>query len=305
MHEHVLINELRESRAEGLLNDPKLMRHELEGFSAAGGLTLVELSCGALSAAAVVNAGPQQEPAGESTRSSAQVRALARLSAQTGVQIVLGSGLYRDPYIDRDWVDRVGSDGIARVIERDATLGFGDTGVCAGIIGEVGSDSAYISAAEERALRGAARAHVRTGLTVTTHAARWAVGYEQLDILEAEGVDPRRVVVGHCDTVDDADYHLAIAQRGAFVEFDTIRPRSEYDRQARVGMILRLIEADLAGSILLSHDVCMRSHLRAFGGGGYTYILESFCEQLAGAGITDDLLRQLLVDNPRRALVGG
>jgi hypothetical protein len=71
----------------------------------------------------------------------------------------------------------------------------------AGVIGEIGADRWYVSAAEERSFRAAARAHLRTGLTISTHAARWPVGLEQLRLLTEEGADPRRVIIGHADSV--------------------------------------------------------------------------------------------------------
>src|SRR5207248_566366 len=63
--------------------------------------------------------------------------------------------------------------------------------------------------------RTAARAQERTELSITTHTARWPNVLKQLAILPAEGLDPRRVIIGHCDTVPSMDYHTAIAKQGA------------------------------------------------------------------------------------------
>src|SRR6478609_5457867 len=142
-----------------------------------------------------------------------------------------GNGLLNDAalaeselqrYLDaggRTLVD-VTTGGLADVIVRD--IEEGTDGVRAGIIGEIGCDR-FVSALEERSFRAAARAHRRTGLTITTHAARWPVGTAQLDLLVEEGVDPSRVVIGHCDMVPDHDYHLTLARRGAWVQFDTVQ----------------------------------------------------------------------------------
>jgi hypothetical protein len=56
--------------------------------------------------------------------------------------------------------------------------------------------------------------------------------------------------------------------------------------------------------ILLSHDVCIRSHLRASGGTGYTYVPTGFADELRSRGLSDDDIQKLLVENPRRALTG-
>ena len=310
MHEHVLINEMREDRSAGLLNDPALMCNELSHFRDAGGRTIVELSVGELSLAADpdparhFNVERAAHCGDEHTRSSSQIENLARLSRITGLNIVLGTGLYRDPYIDHHWIDRVGVNGVTELLTRDIEVGFGDTGIRAGIIGEVGSDSYYVSCYEERALRGAAKAQRRTGLAISTHAARWPVGLDQLDILVDEGVDPRRVIIGHCDTVKIPEYHEQLARRGCFVQFDTIRGGSEYELESRVKMIRSLIDRGFSKHILLSHDICMRPHLKEFGGTGYDFIINEFLHRLTGDGLADELKHELLVDNPMRALTG-
>src|SRR5206468_9738603 len=99
----------------------------------------------------------------------------------------------------------------ADMIVRDIEVGADGTDVRSGIIGEIACDR-VIAAAEERSFRAAARAHNRTGITISTHAARWPIGHAQLDIFEQEGVDLRRVIVGHSDTVHDGAYHLALAE---------------------------------------------------------------------------------------------
>jgi predicted metal-dependent phosphotriesterase family hydrolase len=282
-HEHVFINLVREYRGTGLLNDPVLAVSELERFRGAGGNALVDCT----------NIGLQRDP-----------MALRRVSEETGLHIVMGCGLYRDPYIDTPWLDRTSTDELAALIVRDIKEGADGTDVRSGIIGEIGADKWYISAAEERSFRAAARAHKETGLTITTHAARWPVGGPQLDILEEEGVDPRRVIVGHCDMVPIPEYHVALAKRGAYVEFDTIRGESEYDTETRVGFVLAMAREGYLEHVLLSHDVCLRSQLHAMGGCGYDFVLTDFLPRLGTAGLSDDDIRVLTVENPRRALTG-
>ncbi|TAN34616.1 phosphotriesterase-related protein [bacterium] len=282
-HEHFFINLLREYRGEGLLNDPELAKDEVLRFKAAGGRTVVDCT----------SIGLQRDPA-----------ALRRLAQETGLNVIMGCGHYRDPYIDRGWLDSQSANKVADLIVRDIDVGADGTGIRAGIIGEVGCDKRYVSAAEERSLRAAARAHLQTGLTITTHAARWPVGLPQLEILRSEGVDPARVVIGHCDTVPSYEYHEEVARLGAWVQFDTIRGESEYDIAHRVRMVLNLVSKGFIDRILLSHDVCLRSMLRICGGGGYDLIPTVFLPRLREAGLSAEQLARITVDNPRRALTG-
>ncbi len=287
-HEHVFIDLLREYRGVGLLADEPLAIEELGRLRAAAGATL-----GA--GATLVDC--TSEGLGR------QPEALRRVSEATGVNIVMGSGHYRRPYLDEARIDASSVDALADGIVRDLELGVGDPGIRAGIIGEVGCDRS-ISAVEERVFRAAARAHRRTGTTITTHAARWPVGEAQLDLLAEEGVDPSRVIVGHCDMVPDPAYHLRLARRGAWVQFDTIQGLHESDTRRRLEWVGALVDAGFEGRLLLSHDVCLTSDLAAYGGPGYAYLLTGFRDRLLGHGLPEALVARLMVDNPRRALTG-
>ena len=173
-----------------------------------------------------------------------------------------------------------------------------------GIIGEIGCDQGWVSAAEERSFRAAARAHRRTGLTISTHAARRPVGHDQLALLEHEGVDPRRVVIGHCDTVPLPDYHLDLARRGCFVQMDCLGSDGAFHEQRALGYVQRLADAGHLDQVLLSHDKFLPEHLHAHGGTGYDHVLVTVVPAFRDLGFGEDDVRTLLVDNPRRALTG-
>jgi phosphotriesterase-related protein len=282
-HEHLWINLVREYRADGLINDAALVLRELAYYKEIGGRTIVECTSHGLGRDAEV---------------------LKSLSEASGVQVVMGCGLYRDPYIDREWLDRTSTNELADLIVSEIERGVGTTGIKPGVIGEVGCDKSFISAAEERSLRAAARAHLQTGLTITTHAARWPVGIPQLELLTAEGVDARRVIIGHCDMVSLPGYQLHLAELGAYVQFDTIQGETVYDTQSRVGLVLEMLDAGFASRVLLSHDVCLRSNFRETGGCGYAYVPTTFADLLEEAGVSRKQIAEFLVDNPRRALTG-
>lgn len=280
MHEHLLSSFFRELRRDGVLDDDELTLSEINIFAELGGKTIVECSTAEL----------QPQP-----------RRLKTLADRSGLNIIMGVGHYRDPYLDRAWFDRhdhveIGEDLVRQI--RD-----GRDGVRPGIIGEIGCDREYLSAAEDRSFRAAAYAHLATGLTITTHAVVWPVGTKQLDVLESARVDPRRVIVGHCDTVATPRYRLALAARGAFVQFDTIRSEGR-QLEDRIKGILELVAAGYLDRVLLSQDICAVSQLAAHGGPGYGFILTHVVPRLRDAGMGDDEIDRILVANPRRALTG-
>lgn len=283
-HEHLLCDLARVTgRREEQLADVDLAVAEVARFRSAGGATLVDLT----------NRHLGRDPL-----------ALQTISRATGLHIVMGCGWYREPFYDREVFEKT-TDQLTDDIVAEVTRGVGDTGVRPGIIGEIGCDLHYISPAEERSFRAAARAHHRTGLTITTHALRAPVGLAQLDLLVEERVDPRRVIVGHADTYPKPDYHEAVAKRGAWLQFDTVRGGHEFETLKRIRLVQEVIARGHLRQLLLSHDVCIPAHLRAYGGGGYDYLLTEFIPRLLAAGITQEQIHTLTVENPRAALTGG
>jgi predicted metal-dependent phosphotriesterase family hydrolase len=235
---------------------------------------------------------------------------LAGLARATGLHIVMGSGWYRGAHYPAETlVDRRSGDSLADEIVRDATVGVRDTGIRAGIIGESGTDKPWLSAQEERVHRAAGRAARRTGLAFTTHAVHSTVGLDQLTVFEAEGADLSRVVIGHADSNPSLDYHLAIAERGATVEFDflgmSFTPLERHGESRIVDNLRELIARGHLERILLSQDVCHDSQLHRYGGNGYTYLADTFLPDLRSAGVSDAEIRTITVDNPRRLLTTG
>lgn len=281
-HEHLFLDTMREYRGDGLVHDQRLVESEVARYAEAGGRTLVDCT----------TRGLQPDPA--------RVRQVAQA---TDVVVVMGTGFYRHPFLDENWFDRHSVDEVADLLIRDISVGIDDTGVRAGIIGEIGCER-YITPAEERSFRAAARAHHATGLTITTHAARWPVGLPQLDLLVSEGVDPGRVIIGHCDMVPNTAYHFALAERGVFVQFDNIQGGPDYARHRTIDAIKRLVDAGYSDRVLLSQDICLVSQFAAMGGVGYGYILRTFLTELASAGVDRSALDHMVTTNPARALTG-
>ncbi len=294
-HEHLFLDLMRDNwSGNNFLNDPELTYLELMRYKNAGGVTLVDQTSGGLT---------HNDQYLLPVKHPLAVRAMAE---RTGLNIILGCGWYRETYYDRSlW--RKKTDEIAEEIERDVEEGIEGTDVRAGIIGEIGAHFTWLSPVEERVLRAAGRAQKRTGVLLTTHATRSAVGLDQLDILEEEGVDLRRVAIGHPQSHAFFDYHAEIARRGAWISFDNMGPlfaAPAYEQQKLLRMTREIIEAGLIGHLLFSHDVCYRSMYHAYGGHGYDFVSTKLLARLREIGVTEDMFLQIMVDNPRRALTG-
>ncbi len=280
-HEHLLLDRYRVTTlSDHLLDDADLAARELARYRAAGGGALADLT---------------------TQDTGRNPLALRRISEETGVHVVMGCGWYREPYYPPD-IYITSTNELARRLLDEIEHGVGDTGVRPGVLGEVGTEKDRFTPAMERVFRAVARAHVRSGLPIFTHTSAGTLGLEQLDLLKEEGVDLRRVVVGHVDGRMDHDYHAAIARNGACVGFDRIGRRLVADPRRHAAAIARLASDGLLDRVLVSQNVSLKSHLHHYGGPGYDYLVTEFVPVLRSAGLADEQIRTLLVENPRRIL---
>ncbi|MGE6740635.1 phosphotriesterase family protein [Allorhizobium pseudoryzae] len=268
------------------LDDEPLAIAELKDFATAGGHTVVEPTCQGIGRSPL---------------------ALKRIAEATGLNIVMGAGYYLASSHPQK-VATLSIDQIADEIVGEAIHGVDGTGVRIGLIGEIGV-SAEFTAEEEKSLRGAARAQVRTGLPLMLHLPGWyRLGHRVLDVVEEEGADLRHTVLCHMNpSHEDIDYQGELASRGAFLEYDMIGMDFFYaDQQVQcpsdeeaARAIVTLIERGHLDRILLSHDVFLKMMLTRYGGNGYAYILKHFLPRLKRHGLDDVTLDTLMRANPR------
>lgn len=235
-------------------------------------------------------------------------QALRRVSNATELHVVMGASWYRRGWFDEAELTRRSVESLTDEIVRDVTVGVGDTGIRAGIIGEVGTVGAPLVPNEIKIIRASGRASRLTGAAVTLHTS--ALLKEQpriLDLLADEGADLKRVIVGHSNGIaNDLPFMRTLMDRGAYVQFDllgkspTVRTRlADFDVAAG---IVEMIKAGYVEKILLSQDVCTKLQLKAYGGSGYSYIVEYFLPYLKRLGVTDAQVQTIMVENPRRVL---
>ena len=127
------------------------------------------------------------------------VELMAEVAHATGVHIVCATGLYKEDqgapaYFKFRAQFGDGLKEMTDVFIRELTEGIGETGIRAGVI-KVATSAHRITPYEEMVLRAAARAHLETGVPITTHTDEGTMGVEQLEILVGQGVAPQAIVV--------------------------------------------------------------------------------------------------------------
>ena len=219
---------------------------------------------------------------------------LKKLSTLSGMPIVAGCGYYSEPFYPPE-IAGMGEEQITQELVRQART------QPVGAFGEIGSWG-DITDLERKVFRAVGKAHLQTNLPIFTHTGipgRSAM--EQLDILEAAGVKPQRIVIGHVGNLVDpkVEVHKALCRRGAFIGFD--RQGGPGDAR-QVPMVVALIDAGYAGNLLFSSDLSTANQLKSNGGTGYAKTVTMFVPKLREAGVNEDTLHGILVDNPRRFL---
>ncbi len=267
---------------------------EATHFQRAGGRTVVDLTPRGLGA----------DPDG-----------LRTIATRTSLNVIASTGLYIDASLP-DWVRTATVDEIADQLVDDIERG-GAEGIRRGAIGEIAVETA--TELELRCIRASARAQARTGAPCYWHVMSGILPSfrpltdELLAIYQDEGAQLDRLVLCHQDgSGDDLAYQQRLLELGLWLEYDTFGSEGVFafgdsyiqlptDSQ-RIAEIGRLIEAGFIGQLLISQDVCYRSARRSWGGHGMAHILDTLAPRFRAAGIGDDQLHRLMVDNPARLL---
>ena len=145
---------------------------------------------------------------------------------------------------------------------------------------------------------------------ITTRTFPQEMGREQQRVFREEGVDLSRVVIGH---QGDFDYCQEFMDAGSFIGIDhfgvAVFPnRTIHNTTGRVAVVARLCTAGYSDRIVLSQDAqacrdCGISTQFPEGsnpGWNYTHISRAVLALLREAGVSDDQIQAMLVDNPRR-----
>jgi phosphotriesterase-related protein len=280
-HEHVFVD-LRTPDQPGYAEADaaevvKLMAPEIERIKALGITALVECSTGGVGRRADMD---------------------LAVSKATNFPIVVPTGNYREPWIPA-WVRGASEAELEAWMLAELEDQIENTGVQAGWIKLSAGDDG-ITDLEARILRAAARAAKRTNAVIGSHTIKGRVVMDQLDIIEAEGGSPERFISIHTQEEKDFDLNLAVARRGAWIEYDHV---GRADDDEIVELILGVLEAGYGKQLLLSHDRGWFDP--ALPGGGtpmpYTHLSQALLPKLRAGGVDEATVTQLTHTNPFNA----
>ncbi len=265
---------------------------------------------------------------------------LMRKAAElSGVNIIATTGFFPEKYgIPYHWrvqpIDYI-KDFLVRDITEGMVHSFQPTGVKAGIIkiatgsaepGEptpIGPHGRRIGRYEDRVIRAAGRAQRETGVCINTHTEPrdYAVtnpGIEQLEILEEEGADLSKVLIGHALVDPDVDQLKEICARGANLQVDHVGIPWQHESEGAdafdermADAICRVVDLGFLDRLTFTYDRFFH-HCRGpiteeapellNERVDFAYMFESFLPRLAKRGWAQAEFDQVLIHNPRRLL---
>ncbi|WP_404459021.1 phosphotriesterase [Oceanobacillus kapialis] len=279
-HEHLSIDLSRiKGDPDTILDDEEGMLSELSFFYQAEGRSMVELT----------NDGMGRD-----------VNRLKRLSEQSGVHIVTCTGFYKDPFIP-EFAAEWGREEFASHFLKEIKEGVEGTDIYPGVIGEVGTSINEIKPVEKELIIGAGYAAKESGLPVSTHTSLGTLGSKQVEMLFGLGVAKEQIIIGHQDLNQNKEEVLDVLKYGVYIGFDTIGKNNYRPDEERIDFLLDFIERGFHKQVLLSADLTRKSHWHKHGGPGYDLVLKDFIPQLRKRGVTEEVIRDLLIHNPANA----
>jgi phosphotriesterase-related protein len=193
----------------------------------------------------------------------------------------------------------------------DITEGIAGTGVKAGML-KCAIDEPGLTPGVERVMRAVARAHLATGCPITVHTHPGSrQGLTVQRVMGEEGVDPGRVVLGHSGDSTDADHLATLAEAGFWLGMDRFGINLGTTFEARADIVVELCRRGFADRMVLAHDAACYidwadpDALAFMPQWHYLHIGQDVLPYLLDHGVTEAQITAMLVDNPRRILVGG
>lgn len=202
------------------------------------------------------------------------------------------------------------------MFKKEVSCGIADTGIRPGVF-KLASGQEKISDYEMVFFRAAAAVSKEEHVPVITHTEHGCLGPAQAELLIHEGVAPERIMIGHVGGSTDMDYLLTVLSHGVYIGFDRFGIQgiagTPFDDR-RMGCMIGLIGLGFADRIMLSQDFIMHwlgrplvlpeAAAPLLGNWSTTHIFKNIVPALEKAGITEDQVQTMLVENPKKFFGG-
>ncbi|HYJ66660.1 MAG TPA: hypothetical protein VEX15_03265 [Nocardioidaceae bacterium] len=240
---------------------------------------------------------------------------VAVVAARTRVNLLASTGYYTPDVLPAYFhthgpglqVD--GPDPLVEMFVRDIEEGVAGTGIRAAML-KVVTDRQGLTPDVRRVLAAAAIVQQQTGVPITTHThAASRNGREQLALLRTLGVDPERMIIGHCGDSEDIDYLRELMDAGCTTGMDRFGMEHVLTDDRRIATVQCLLRLGYADRMVLSHDAAFFSRItppswRAKHAPHWRIdnLSRRIIPRLLDGGVGQQEIDQMLIGNPARLL---
>ena len=242
---------------------------------------------------------------------------LKEVSEKGDINIICSSGYYYEGegapayFKFRSGLGDINAE-IYEMFKKEVTEGIGNTGIKAGVFKLVSSRDA-ITDYEKIFFKAAAKVSKEKGIPIITHTQEGKQGPEQADLLISEGADPEHIMIGHIGGSTDIEYLMNVLEKGVYIAFDRFGIQglvgTPLDTR-REACLIGLIGMGYANKIMLSHDSCNywlgrtlvfpEPAAKLLANWRPTHIFEDVIPVLKKAGVTDEQINTMTVENPKK-----
>ncbi|MBC6341830.1 phosphotriesterase [Lactobacillus kimbladii] len=283
VHEHIPIDRSEVIEDEdALLDSQQLVIQELKELYKKGVRNIVEATCRGI---------------------GRNIAYAQKVATETGINIVQATGWYQSAFLPIE-VYQLSVTQLAEMMIKDITIGIKNTDIKAGVIGEIATTKNRWTEQEEKVFNAAVIASKETHTPIMTHTSIGTLGHEQVEFFQKKHANLSKIIIGHVDLTGNPNYVLEMLKTGINVEIDTIGKNNYMSDAKRVDIIKAAQDAGFTDQIVMSMDITRKSHLKANGGIGYAYLLDSFIPELKAGGVTEGFINKMLVENPQRIFGG-
>lgn len=293
-HEHIYLNETPAAKGNPYLRMDSLEKSicELKHYRSRGGRTIVDA-----------------QPVG----AGRNVNQMEKIAQSSLVNIIASTGFHVPVFYSPDhWIHTATEDRLFELFSIELNQGMFTDGQtswpkqrsdsCAGIV-KAAISSFGLTSRTKILLRAAGRAALACGTPLMMHTEKGFCAIESVDLLLGLGLAPDRIIVCHVDRqVEDLKQHIELAQKGIYLEYDTIGRYKYHDDESEICLISRMIDAGFGKQILLSLDTTANRFMSYGGEIGLDFLLTNFLPKLQAAGISLNNCLEMTQFNPARAL---
>lgn len=240
---------------------------------------------------------------------------MAEASDRSGMTIIASTGLYHSELGIPPYYQGLTEEQLTEQFISDITDGMKGTGIKAGIIKNA-TNAHEVTEQEEKVHRASAMAQVATGVPIITHTDEAGpMGVAQLDLYESRNANVHGIAIGHSCGNGNIPYLLSVIERGAYLAFDRFGFGLSASDDIRIAALLGLVGLGHADRLLLGHDSVSTFLSR----GGFepppeiaekltnwnpTHLIKNIFLRLKEAGISQEDIDTMMIDNPRRYFEG-